>query len=219
MRKLKLSIALLAITVSISSFSQEMTEKEKKALKKEMVKKAKETDPLLLKEMFDKYPDLLKKEKDLVKANAKIKQLKVQIASHKHEKPANNGLANKAKGEAFLKQLESKEGVVKTQSGLMYEVINEGNNEKPLASNTVKVHYEGSFINGKIFDSSIKRGQPIEFGLKQVIKGWTEGLQLMGKGAKYKFYIPYNLAYGERGRSSIPAYSMLIFDVELIDFK
>ena len=217
---MKIAISMLAIALSVSSFSQEMTEKEKKALKKEMINKAKETDPVLLKEMFDKYPSLLKKEGELKNANVKIGQLNKQIEANNRKANASaNGLENKVKGEAYLKQLESKKGVVKTKSGLMYEVINAGNNEKPLASNTVKVHYEGSFIDGKVFDSSIQRGQPIEFGLKQVIKGWTEGLQLMGKGAKYKFYIPYNLAYGERGRSSIPAYSMLIFDVELIDFK
>ena len=217
---MKIAISMLAIALSVSSFSQEMTEKEKKALKKEMINKAKETDPVLLKEMFDKYPSLLKKEEELKRANVKIGQLNKQIEANNRKANASaNGLENKVKGEAYLKQLESKKGVVKTKSGLMYEVINAGNNEKPLASNTVKVHYEGSFIDGKVFDSSIQRGQPIEFGLKQVIKGWTEGLQLMGKGAKYKFYIPYNLAYGERGRSSIPAYSMLIFDVELIDFK
>lgn len=220
MKKINFLITLLAIALSINSFSQEMTEKEKKTIKKEMLKKAKATDALLLKGMFDNYDNLLKKESELTKANAKIKQLQKQVDAHKHGKPANtSGLENKAKGEAYLKQLELKNGVVKTASGLMYEIVNEGAGAMPTASNTVKVHYEGSFIDGKVFDSSIKRGQPIEFGLGQVIKGWTEGLQLMNRGAKFKLYIPYNLAYGERGRSSIPAYSMLIFDVELIDFK
>lgn len=219
MKYIKAVVLSLIVGLALNAHSQDMTEKEKKAVKKEMVKKAKGTDALLLKEMFEKYPDLLKKEKELDNANAEIKKLKFQLKNAQKKKAPVGGLENKAKGEAFLKALEQKKGVVKTASGLMYEVVNEGAGEKPLASNTVKVHYEGSFIDGKVFDSSIKRGKPIEFGLKQVIKGWTEGLQLMNRGAKYRFYIPYYLAYGERARSSIPAYSMLIFDVELIDFK
>ena len=115
--------------------------------------------------------------------------------------------------------MEVKEGVTKTESGLMYELITEGEGDQPVASNTVKVHYKGMFTDGKEFDSSLG-GDPIEFGLGQVIAGWTEGLQLMNRGAKYKFYIPYNLAYGEQGYpGAIPAYSALIFEVELLDFK
>ena len=126
----------------------------------------------------------------------------------------------KSEGENFLKEIETKEGVLKTSSGLMYEILEEGEGEKPTATNTVKVHYTGKFIDGKVFDSSLESGEPIEFGLNQVIKGWTEGLQLMNKGAKFTFYIPYNLAYGEQGYpGAIPPYSTLIFDVELLDFK
>ena len=125
----------------------------------------------------------------------------------------------KSTGEAFLKEMEVKKGVTKTESGLMYELITEGEGDQPVASNTVKVHYKGMFTDGKEFDSSLG-GDPIEFGLGQVIAGWTEGLQLMNRGAKYKFYIPYNLAYGEQGYpGAIPAYSALIFEVELLDFK
>lgn len=107
-----------------------------------------------------------------------------------------------------------------TASGLRYSIINEGAGPSPAGpSSNVKVHYTGSLVDGKVFDSSVQRGQPIEFGLNQVIPGWTEGLQLMNKGSKYKFYIPYKLAYGEQGRPPvIPAKADLIFEVELLDF-
>jgi FKBP-type peptidyl-prolyl cis-trans isomerase FklB len=105
-------------------------------------------------------------------------------------------------------------------SGLQYQVLKEGNGRKPKATDQVKCHYEGTLIDGTMFDSSIKRGEPATFPLNQVIAGWTEGLQLMQEGAKYRFFIPYNLGYGERGAgASIPPYSTLIFDVELIEVK
>ena len=104
-----------------------------------------------------------------------------------------------------------------TQSGLMYKVLKEGSGRKPTAEDTVRCHYEGTFADGQIFDSSYKRGEPAEFPLNGVIKGWTEGLQLMAEGSKYELYLPYNLAYGERGAgSSIPPYCALKFVVELI---
>ena len=104
-----------------------------------------------------------------------------------------------------------------TASGLKYIVIKEGTGPKPTAASNVKVHYTGNLVDGKIFDSSVQRGEPIDFGLSQVIKGWTEGLQLMNEGSKYKFYIPYNLAYGDRAMGNvIPAKSDLIFEVELL---
>ena len=122
-----------------------------------------------------------------------------------------------SEGKAFLEENGKKEGVVTTKSGLQYEVLTEGTGKQPKATDTVRCHYEGSLINGSIFDSSYKRGEPAEFGLSQVIPGWTEGVQLMKEGAKYRFYIPYGLGYGENGAgSSIPPYSTLIFDVELI---
>ena len=122
-----------------------------------------------------------------------------------------------SEGKAFLEENAKKEGVVTTKSGLQYEILTKGTGKQPKATDTVRCHYEGSLINGSVFDSSYKRGEPAEFGLSQVIPGWTEGVQLMKEGAKYRFYIPYLLGYGENGAgSSIPPYSTLIFDVELI---
>ena len=120
-------------------------------------------------------------------------------------------------GEIFLAENAKREGVTVTESGLQYEVITAGEGAKPLATDQVTVHYTGTTIEGKVFDSSVERGQPATFGLNQVIAGWTEGVQLMSVGAKYKFYIPYNLAYGERGAGAdIAPYAALIFEVELI---
>ncbi len=127
---------------------------------------------------------------------------------------------NKAAGEQFLAQNKEREGVVSTASGLQYIVLQSGAGKQPKASDTVVCHYEGQLLDGTIFDSSYKRNEPAAFGLNQVIAGWTEGLQFMAEGAKYRFFIPYHLAYGERGAGGqIPPYSALIFDVELIEVK
>lgn len=125
-----------------------------------------------------------------------------------------------AVGEAFLAENAKKAGVITTASGLQYEIIEAGdaNGEKPTASSRVKTHYHGTLIDGTVFDSSVERGQPIDFPVNGVIAGWTEALQLMPVGAKYRLYIPYQLAYGERGAgAAIKPYSALIFDVELIE--
>ncbi|MES2645282.1 MAG: FKBP-type peptidyl-prolyl cis-trans isomerase [Bacteroidota bacterium] len=122
------------------------------------------------------------------------------------------------KGRAFLEENKKRPGVVETASGLQYEVITQGNGEKPASANSrVTTHYHGTTIDGKVFDSSVQRGQPLSFGLNQVIKGWTEGLQLMPVGSKYKLFLPHDLAYGERGAGgSIPGGATLIFEVELL---
>lgn len=118
----------------------------------------------------------------------------------------------------FLSENRKKPGVKETPSGLQYEVITMGTGPKPADTNTVKVHYDGFLLNGKKFDSSRDRGEPVSFPLNQVIKGWTEGVQLMPVGSRFKFYIPYQLGYGEQGsRDVIPGGSLLIFDVELIE--
>ncbi len=128
------------------------------------------------------------------------------------------GKLAKEAGEKYLAENAKKEGVVVLPSGLQYQVLKEGNGKKPSAKDSVKCHYEGFLIDGTVFDSSVQRGEPAVFGLQQVIAGWTEGLQLMQEGAKYRFFIPYRLAYGEGGAGgSIPPYAALIFDVELIN--
>lgn len=119
----------------------------------------------------------------------------------------------------FLDKNAKRAEVTVTSSGLQYEVQEEGNGKSPSATDIVRCHYEGRLIDGTVFDSSYKRGEPSEFALNQVIKGWTEGLQLMKEGSKYRFYIPYYLAYGTRGVGNIPPYAALIFDVELIEVK
>jgi FKBP-type peptidyl-prolyl cis-trans isomerase len=121
-------------------------------------------------------------------------------------------------GEKFLEENIKNPAVQTTESGLQYIILTEADGPKPTATDKVKVHYEGTLLDGTVFDSSYERGEPIEFQLNQVIPGWTEGVQLMSPGAKYKFFIPYNLAYGERGAGGvIPPYATLIFTVELLD--
>ena len=130
---------------------------------------------------------------------------------------AEAGKMHKEAGEKYLAENAKKDGIVTLPSGLQYQVLKEGNGKKPSAKDSVKCHYEGFLIDGTVFDSSVQRGEPAVFGLQQVIAGWTEGLQLMQEGAKYRFFIPYRLAYGEGGAgASIPPYAALIFDVELI---
>lgn len=122
-----------------------------------------------------------------------------------------------AEGKAYLEANAKKEGVVTTKSGLQYQVLTEGTGRSPKATDKVRCHYEGWLINGEVFDSSYQRGEPADFPLNGVIPGWTEGVQLMKEGAKYRFFIPYLLGYGERGAgSNIPPFSTLVFDVELI---
>ncbi|MFA5676782.1 MAG: FKBP-type peptidyl-prolyl cis-trans isomerase [Pseudomonas sp.] len=120
-------------------------------------------------------------------------------------------------GIEFLERNAAREGVITLPSGLQYEVVNDGTGATPSASSTVRTHYEGTLISGEVFDSSYKRGQPAEFPVGGVIAGWTEALQLMQEGAKWRLYIPSNLAYGERAAGSIPPHSTLIFDIELLN--
>ncbi|MBK9254085.1 MAG: FKBP-type peptidyl-prolyl cis-trans isomerase [Saprospiraceae bacterium] len=146
------------------------------------------------------------------------KEGEIYITKYMNEIKSMQGKEVKTEGERFLEANAKKPGVVKLPSGLQYEILVQGaGGPKPKATDQVKTHYHGTLINGTVFDSSVERGEPISFGLSQVIKGWTEGLQLMSVGDKYRFYIPYDLAYGDRGAGgAIPAYAALIFEVELL---
>ena len=147
-------------------------------------------------------------------ADAEAQQL---VQKHLQECQENQGKAVREAGEAFLAENAKKDGVVVLPSGLQYTVLREGTLRKPKATDSVECHYEGRLIDGTVFDSSYKRGQSATFPLNGVIAGWTEGVQLMGEGAKYRFFIPSHLAYGERGAGgSIPPYAALVFDVELV---
>jgi FKBP-type peptidyl-prolyl cis-trans isomerase FklB len=139
-----------------------------------------------------------------------------KLQAMKNEKAAANLLA----GETFLAENKLREGVVTTESGLQYEVLSMGTGDKPWATHTVTCHYHGTTIDGSVFDSSVQRGQPASFPLNMVIKGWTEGLQLMPTGSKFRFFIHPSMAYGERQVSAVIGPNCtLIFDVELISFK
>ena len=166
--------------------------------------------------------DFAKAIKDVFAANAQMTDAEAQAAVQNffQQKAEEQAKAAKAEGENFLAENAKKPGVKTLPSGLQYEVLREGNGRKPTATDQVECHYEGTLINGQVFDSSYRRGETATFGLNQVIKGWTEGLQLMQEGAKYRFFIPYTLGYGERGAGqSIPPFAALIFDVELIEVK
>ena len=179
----------------------------------------KETDSLLVKAAFN----------DMVSGSAILtaeqeEQVIMKFFTKKQEEQqmeqAKQNEEIKAAGENFLAENAKRPEVKTTESGLQYEVITEGKGKKPTETDVVKVHYKGTLIDGTVFDSSYDRGEPAEFPLNGVIKGWTEGLQLMSVGSKYKLYIPYQLGYGERGAGgTIQPYSALIFDVELLEIK
>jgi len=140
------------------------------------------------------------------------------VGTRMQEKQEQQTKAQARIGELFLAENAKKDGIAVTDSGLQYEIITAGTGEKPTASSRVKTHYHGTLIDGTVFDSSVDRGTPIDFPVNGVIAGWTEALQLMPVGSKWRLYIPHNLAYGERGAgASIAPFSALIFDVELLD--
>jgi len=149
-----------------------------------------------------------------------MRNFQMELQTKQQERQMRDMEKNKTAGDKFLAENKTKPGVITTPSGLQYIVIKEGTGKQPSAEQTVKVHYHGTLLNGKVFDSSVDRGQPIEFPLNRVIPGWTEGVQLMKEGAKYKFFIPGNLAYGPNGAPpTIGPNETLIFEVELIEVK
>ncbi len=145
--------------------------------------------------------------------------LDATMKAKQQEKAKKDSEASLAEGQKFLDENAKKEGVQVTESGIQYLVINEGEGAKPKATDTVKVHYKGTFLNGEEFDSSYKRNEPATFPLNGVIAGWTEGVQLMSVGAKYKFTIPSDLAYGPMGNRGIPGNSVLEFEIELLEIQ
>ncbi|GAA6205223.1 FKBP-type peptidyl-prolyl cis-trans isomerase [Thalassotalea sp. SU-HH00458] len=170
---------------------------------------------------------LLRGFKDSLAGNSAIEKEEIQalmmnleqtMKAKQQEVAAKAAEANIAEGKKFLEENAKKEGVQVTESGIQYSVITEGEGEKPVATDRVKVHYKGMFLNGEEFDSSYSRNQPAVFGLNQVIKGWTEGVQLMSVGSKYTFVIPSDLAYGPNGNPPrIPGNSVLQFEIELLE--
>lgn len=177
-------------------------------------------DSLVMEDFAASITDVLN-DNDLKVSNQEAQQIVnsffQKLEAEQNAAKAEAGKAAKAEGEKFLAENAKKEGVTVTKSGLQYEVLVEGTDKKPKATDTVRCHYEGRLLDGTVFDSSYKRNEPADFGLQQVIAGWTEGVQLMGEGAKFRFYIPYLLAYGEGGAGAmIPPFATLIFDVELI---
>ncbi len=165
-----------------------------------------------LRDLFARAPKMTQEE-----YNAAMQLCQQKMRAAAQEKAAAVSAKMKAESEAFLAENAKKEGVKVTASGLQYEVLTEGTGKQPVPADTVRVHYTGKLLDGTVFDSSVERGEPAEFGLSQVIAGWTEGLQLMKTGSKFRFYIPADLAYGDHGAgNSIPPQAALIFDVELL---
>jgi FKBP-type peptidyl-prolyl cis-trans isomerase len=151
-----------------------------------------------------------------VEAWEKITAVVTRLQSQSNEEVWLQGEKNREEGDAYLAENGQRSGVTTTPSGLQYEVVVKGNGAKPGPTDKVRVHYEGTLLDGTVFDSSYNRGQPAEFGVDQVIPGWTEGLQLMNEGSTYNFTIPSNMAYGSGGSGAIPPNSTLLFKVELI---
>lgn len=166
-----------------------------------------------LKDVFTGQPLAVKPEEAQNMVSSFLHEQEIAKRKEMEEK----GLKARSEGESFLRDNGKRPDIITTASGLQYEILEEGNGKHPKATDSVKCHYEGRLIDGTVFDSSIRRGEPAVFPLNGVISGWTEGVQLMAEGAKYRFYIPYQLAYGANGAgSSIPPYAALIFDIELI---
>jgi len=239
MKVTKFVLALTVISTMISCSNQGVTKKDLKtdidsasyALGLDIAVKLKgnfsEIDQHLftqgVKNGLDSTNMLIKTEEveGILRAFFQKKQIADQLKQKEDAlKNAENEFADiKLEGEKFLELNKDAEGVIATESGLQYIVLEEGKGEKPTATSKVKVHYHGTLIDGTVFDSSVDRGEPSSFGVNQVIKGWTEGLQLMPVGSKYKFFIPQDLAYGAfpRQGGKIKPFAPLVFEVELID--
>ncbi len=219
---LTLGLTLMLVSVMFSAKSQtEMTKEQKLsyALGANFANQLKHDDVKI------DYESFLQGMKDVAAdknqfTDQQMQEIFMEFQQDLQAKKRGNVDAEIKKGQQFLEENKKNPEVKETASGLQYIVLQEGKGDKPTATSQVTVHYTGTLIDGTVFDSSVERGEPITFGLNQVIRGWTEGLQLMSPGAKYRFFIPYNLAYGENGAGGmIPGGATLIFDVELISFK
>lgn len=173
-------------------------------------------DPAIIKAAF---LAAVKKEDTKIAVEEATQMLQDMFQKKQAEQMAAQFGPNKEVGEKFLAQNKAKKGVITTKSGLQYEIIKNGSGAKPSATSTVKVNYHGTLIDGTVFDSSVDRKEPATFPLNQVIPGWTEGIQLMTVGSKFKFYVPQYLAYGERESGPIPPFSTLVFEVELLSIE
>lgn len=160
-------------------------------------------------------PNLTEAQQEAIVSEIQANQQRIQQEAQAAQEQV--AAQNSAAGQAFLRENAKIDGVMTTESGLQYLVLEEGDGESPTAESRVRVHYEGRLINDTVFDSSYERGEPAEFGLNQVIPGWTEGLQLMNEGGKARLFIPSDLAYGPGGTRGIPPNSVLVFDVELLE--
>ena len=219
---MKLLVVLAAFLTVQSAFSASLkTQKAKisyaigQQIGRQMKSEGVDIDTKVLGESIS---DVLKGKKSKMSAKEMTETMlafRKQMQEHKSKMAS----ANKAKGDKFLAKNKKKKGVKVTSTGLEYKVLRKGKGKKPKATSKVTVNYKGTLLDGSTFDSSYDRGKPATFALNQVIPGWTEGLQLMSKGAKYEFFIPAKLAYGPAGRPGIPPNSTLIFDVELIDVE
>lgn len=180
-------------------------------------------DKLVIDDFAQAIKDVIsdaKTQMDMKEAQIIASNFMAEVEEENKKKREEIGAMLRVAGEQFLADNAKKEGVTVLASGLQYKILTQGNGRKPKATDSVKCHYEGRLIDGTVFDSSYRRGTPAVFGLNQVIAGWTEGVQLMAEGSKFRFFIPYNLAYGANGAGdSIPPYSALIFDVELISIE
>ncbi|MBI9068145.1 MAG: FKBP-type peptidyl-prolyl cis-trans isomerase [Salinivirgaceae bacterium] len=172
---------------------------------------------LEMKLMYEGFVSTIKKEALRIDAEDKQMMVRSYFIALQEADMMNKFGENKAAGEEFLAKNKALEAVTVTASGLQYEVLKEGNGVKAAAKNTVKVHYHGTLVDGTVFESTVEKNEPATFGVTQVIPGWIEGLQLMSVGSKYKFFIPYDLAYGTRDQGNIKPYSMLIFEIELLE--
>jgi len=229
----KILIPILTLTLLVSSHAMQAQKRNKK---KNMTKVETKIDSLsyalgvMIGENFrlqelnglnlDVFNDAMNKSYNQEKTMMTQEEANILIQNHMNSMKNESGTKNLADGQAFLDENKTKEGVITTESGLQYKILKEGEGENPTVNNKVKVHYTGTLINGTVFDSSVERGEPIVFGVSQVIPGWTEGLQLMRPGSKYMFYIPSNLAYGERGAGeTIGPNTTLIFEVDLLEIQ